>query len=135
VVFYDNKNHAYLRLYRSESLSSNAVGIVLVRDGRKRELLLDRAAVDSDEVVLQVRVDRGSLQFGWHPVDSGDVRPLGPVIDATYMSDEATHGFTGTMIGLAAVDSYRRDLVAHFEYFDLRHGAVAAPGGRGVDEG
>jgi len=45
------------------------------------------------------------------------------VIDATYMSDEATRGFTGTMIGIACVDSYRRDVVAHFDYFDLEHGA------------
>jgi beta-xylosidase len=38
------------------------------------------------------------------------------------MSDETTRGFTGTMIGMACVDSYRRDIIAHFEYFDLQHG-------------
>ena len=30
-------------------------------------------------------------------------------------------GFTGTMIGMTCVDSYRRDLVARFAYFDLQH--------------
>jgi beta-xylosidase len=39
------------------------------------------------------------------------------------MSDEATRGFTGTMIGIACVDAFRRDLVAHFDYFDVQHGA------------
>ena len=58
--------------------------------------------------------------------DGGHFHEIGPVIDATYMSDETTDGFTGTMVGIACVDSYRRDLVAHFEYFDLRHGPLDA---------
>ena len=63
VVLYDERNFAYLRLYRSESLESNAVGILVVEDGVKRELLLDRAAVDTDQVVMQARIDHGALRF------------------------------------------------------------------------
>ena len=48
-------------------------------------------------------------------------RDIGPAIDASYMSDETTRGFTGTMIGMTCVDSYRRDPIAHFAYFDLQH--------------
>ena len=124
-VLYDNKNFAYLRLYHSESLRSNALGIVLVKDGTKQELLADRAAVDSDEVVLQVRVQHGALQFGWRLPNEAFLHEIGPEIDATYMSDEATRGFTGTMIGMACVDSYRRNVLAHFDYFDLQHGSQA----------
>ena len=54
---------------------------------------------------------------------TASLQPVGPVIDATYMSDEATRGFTGTMIGITCVDSYRRDLFAHFDFFDIQHGA------------
>ena len=36
VVYYDDKNFAYLRLYASESLGSPALGIVLVENGTKR---------------------------------------------------------------------------------------------------
>ena len=122
VVFYDNENFAYLRVYRSESLASTALGIVLVRGGSKRELLLDRVAIDSNEAILHARIDGGNLQFSWRPSGS-DFQPVGPLIDATYRSDEATRGFTGTMIGMVCVDSYRKDLFAHFDYFDLRHGA------------
>jgi xylan 1,4-beta-xylosidase len=125
VVLYDERNFAYLRLYRSESLDSNAVGIVLVEDGVKRELLLDRAAVAADAVVMQARIDHGALRFAWG-TSLEELRPIGPELDATYMSDEATRGFTGTMVGVACVDSYRKDLVAHFDWFDLRHG-VSAP--------
>jgi hypothetical protein len=50
------------------------------------------------------------------------------------MSDEAARGFTGTMVGLASVDAYRKDLLAHFDRFDLRHGvaARASPPARAV---
>ena len=50
-------------------------------------------------------------------------RNIGPEIDATYMSDESTRGFTGTMIGMACVDAYRREVIADFEYFDLQNGS------------
>jgi xylan 1,4-beta-xylosidase len=130
VVYYDEKNFAYLRVYRSESLGAAAVGIVVVQDRAKRELLVDRAPVAADSVVLQARLADGCLQFAW----GDDPRPIGPVLDATFMSDEATGGFTGTMVGLACVDAYRKDLLARFDRFDLRHGtaARASPPARAV---
>jgi hypothetical protein len=66
----------------------------------------------------------GRLRFAWG-TEPGSLRPIGPVLDATYMSDEATRGFTGTMVGLTCVDAYRKDLLAHFDWFDLRHGPAA----------
>jgi len=123
VVFYDNLNFAYQRVYRSESLDTNAIGIVLVESGSKRELLLDRVAIDANQATLRARIDEGNLQFSWQR-PAGDWQPIGPVIDATFMSDEATRGFTGTMIGIVCVDAFRRDLFAHFDYFDVRHGVT-----------
>jgi beta-xylosidase len=63
------------------------------------------------------------LQFGWRLLGEVILRDIGAEIDATYMSDESTRGFTGTMIGLACVDSYRRNVHAHFDYFDLQNGS------------
>lgn len=120
VVYYDNENYAYLRVYRSESLASMAIGIVLVKGGSKRELVLDRVAIDSGQATLRARIDHGNLQFYRHTGDG--LEKVGPLLDATYMSDEATRGFTGTMIGIACIDSFRKDLFAEFEYFELQHG-------------
>jgi xylan 1,4-beta-xylosidase len=126
VVFYDDENFAYLRLYRSESLGSAALGIVLVRGGRKQEFGLDRVPVEAGDVVLQAGLSSGRLQFAWrHPAQQA-LREIGPVIDATFMSDEGARGFTGTMIGVTCVDAYRRDFVAAFDHFELRHGRQAA---------
>jgi xylan 1,4-beta-xylosidase len=124
VLFYDNRYFAFLRVYRSESLGSMAVGIVLVENGQKRELLLDRAAVPDGDVVLHARIDTGVLQFFCGRPDE-PLAPIGPTLDATMMSDETTRGFTGTMVGIACQDGYRRDAVAHFAYFDLQHGGQA----------
>jgi xylan 1,4-beta-xylosidase len=121
VVVYDEKNFAYLRVYRSESLGGTAVGIVVVQDGAKRELLADRVRVDAGDVVLQARLSDGTLRFAW----GDDRRPIGPALDATFMSDEATRGFTGTMVGVACVDAHRKDLLARFDWFDLRQGSAA----------
>jgi beta-xylosidase len=96
---------------------------VLVKAGTKQELLADRVAIDTAEVVLHVRVRHGTLQFGWRMPGEVVLRDIGPEIDVTYMSDETTRGFTGTMIGMACVDAYRRDAIADFEYFDLQNGS------------
>ena len=64
-----------------------------------------------------------NLQFGWRLPSEVVLRDIGPEIDGTYMSDETTRGFTGTMIGMACVDSYRRTVIADFEFFDLQHGS------------
>jgi beta-xylosidase len=79
--------------------------------------------VDSDEVVLRAKLEHGTLQFGWRMLSEASFRNIGPEIDATYMSDESTRGFTGTMIGMACVDTYRRHVIADFEYFDLQNGS------------
>jgi len=121
VVFYDNRHHAFLRVYRSESLGSAAIGILLVDGGRKRELLVDRVAAPDGGVVLHARIDTGVLRFFWARPGEPPV-PIGPAIDASTMSDETTRGFTGTMVGIACQDGYRRAALAHFAYFDLRHG-------------
>jgi xylan 1,4-beta-xylosidase len=124
VVFYDHRHHAYLRVYRSESLGCTAVGILLVDGGHKRELLLDRVAVPPGEVVLDARIEAGTLQFAWGRPGEPLI-PIGPPLDATTMSDETTRGFAGTMVGIACQDGYRRQARAHFAYFDLRHGEEA----------
>jgi xylan 1,4-beta-xylosidase len=53
-----------------------------------------------------MQVDRAALQFHWR-VD-GDWQPVGPILDASLISDEAGRGehgsFTGAFVGIAAFD-------------------------------
>ena len=127
VVFYDNENFAYLRVYRSESLG-------LERDrhraGRGRIEAGTAPATGCPSTPAKrpcgLGSTTGTLQFSWRR-QTATFQPVGPVIDATYMSDETARGFTGTMIGIACVDSFRKDLFAHFDYF---RSAARSTGGR-----
>ena len=48
--------------------------------------------MNSDEVVLQVRVHHGMSQFGWRLPGEATLAHIGPAIDATYVSDESARG-------------------------------------------
>ena len=98
--------------------------MLVVEDGVKTELLETRQPLPDGPVALGADLDAGTVRFWWAPGDDPAARvPLGGALDATFMSDEAAEGFTGTMVGLACVDGYRRDLVATFDAFELRYPA------------
>jgi xylan 1,4-beta-xylosidase len=117
-AFYDDKNFLYLRLYRSESLASNALGIVLVENGAKQEFLNDRVALGLQRGGAAGTPAPRDAAVSLAPTRRGSVLRHRAAIDASYLSDEPTRGFPGTMIGMTCIDSYRRNLVARFAYFD-----------------
>ena len=122
VVLYDERNFLYARLYASESLGARVAAVLCVTSGVKTELLETRQPVPDGPIVLGADLDVGTVRFWWAPADEPDDRaPLGPALDTTFMSDESVDGFSGTMVGLACVDGYRRDLEATFDYFELHH--------------
>ena len=126
VVIYDEGNFLYARVYVSESLGVRVAAVLSVKSGLKTELLDTRQPLPEGPVVLGGELDVGVVRFWWAPADDPDDRsPLGPALDTTFMSDESVDGFTGTMVGLACVDGYRRDLMATFDYFELRHSEPA----------
>jgi len=72
-------------------------------------------------VELRAAVDRHALQFWWR--QGGDWQAIGPVLDATLVSDEAGRGehgsFTGAFIGMYAMDitgQGREALFSRFAY-------------------
>jgi xylan 1,4-beta-xylosidase len=122
VVIYDERNFLYARIYASESMGARVAAVLSVKSGAKTELLDTRQPLPEGPVVIGGELDVGVVRFWWAPADDPQARaPLGPALDTTFMSDESVDGFTGTMVGLACVDGYRRELVATFDYFDLRH--------------
>jgi xylan 1,4-beta-xylosidase len=122
LVIYDERNFLYARVYASESLGTRVAAVVWVKNGAKAELLDTRQPVPDGPVVLSADLEEGTVRFWWAPADNPLARrPLGMTLDATFMSDESTDGFAGTMVGLACVDGYRRDLWARFDYFEVRH--------------
>jgi xylan 1,4-beta-xylosidase len=123
VVIYDERNFLYARIYASESMGARVAAVLSVKSGVKTELLDTRQPLPDGPIVMGGELDVGVVRFWWAPADDPQARaPLGEALDTTFMSDESVDGFTGTMVGLACVDGYRRELVATFDYFHLRHG-------------
>jgi len=71
-------------------------------------------------VRTSVQVEGSSLQFAWDSPDGW--RNVGPVLDASILSDEAGGGehrsFTGAFVGMFAFDASGEAIPADFRYFE-----------------
>jgi xylan 1,4-beta-xylosidase len=83
----------------------------------------------SGPVHIGVDVHLAELRFRWS-VDGVTWNPVGPVLDASILSDEAgpgAHGsFTGAFVGMAAHDLTGRALPADFDFFTYRESPSGA---------
>ncbi|MDP9026101.1 MAG: family 43 glycosylhydrolase [Actinomycetota bacterium] len=120
VLYYDELNHLYLRVTRSESLGSRVVAIDVVERGVRRELRNDRRAIGDGPVTLQAQLREGVLQFR-AGVAGEELADIGPALDATILSDETALGFTGTMVGVVCQDGFRRRLWADIDSFAVTY--------------
>lgn len=82
------------------------------------------ALPQTGKVRLKARVEDARLQF-FHAVEDGIYQPIGPVLDASILSDECgangVHGsFTGAFIGMAAHDLNGGGKAADFSHFAYR---------------
>ena len=76
------------------------------------------------KVKLALTIRGAKLQF-FYALDGQDLQPIGPVLDASILSDECgghqAHGsFTGAFVGVAASDLNGTALPADFDYFIYR---------------
>ena len=85
-------------------------------------------SVDSHDpggkVRLALTVRGKALQF-FYALEGGELTPIGPVLDASLLSDECgghqAHGsFTGAFVGVAAQDLNGTAKSADFDYFIYR---------------
>ncbi len=76
--------------------------------------------IDTDTVELAAEVDHEKLQF-FYKTD-GDWTAIGPVLDASVVSDEGGRGghgsFTGAFVGMLSFDMTGRAKESEFEYFN-----------------
>jgi xylan 1,4-beta-xylosidase len=90
-------------------------------DGRLTFPLAEPVALPGDgPVALAAEIDGAALQFFWR-MDGGDWWAIGPVLDASVISDEGGRGehgsFTGAFLGMAAFDTSGAALEADFGHF------------------
>jgi xylan 1,4-beta-xylosidase len=94
-------------------------------DGRLSFALAEPVALPDGPVRLAAEVRGAALQFLYH--GGAAWKPLGPVLDASVISDEGGRGehasFTGAFIGMAAFDTSGAAIAADFSHFDYEPAA------------
>ncbi len=121
VCYYDTRTHYYLRVTHDEA-RGKILGVVQSDDGAYRELSETAVAVDAwPDIFLRATIDRAALQFSASR-DGAQWQPIGPVLDATKLSDDYGAGlhFTGAFVGLCAQDLDAAHTPADFDYFELK---------------
>ena len=120
VLYYDNMNYIALRKYYSDTLKQPAIAIISLENGEKKEYLDTRTAVDNRLLRFELIVSGRESYFKWG-YEGEDTRPIGPVFATDKLSDEyCKYGeFTGTMVGIFAVDSMFHKKEADFDYFSV----------------
>ena len=120
VLYYDNMNYIALRKYYSDTLKQPVVAIISLENGEKKEHLDTRTAVDCRLLRFELIVSGRESYFKWG-YEGEDTKPIGPVFATDKLSDEyCKYGeFTGTMVGIFAVDSMFHKKEADFDYFSI----------------
>ena len=118
VCYYNTRMHYYLRVTHDEE-RGKVLGITLTDNGIYDELRGSEISISKwPDVFLRTEIDRDVLQF--HASSDGvSWQTIGPVLDATKLSDDYAAGFTGTMIGLCAQDLGGTKRHADFDFLDL----------------
>ncbi|KAF2205673.1 hypothetical protein GQ43DRAFT_477164 [Delitschia confertaspora ATCC 74209] len=97
-------------------------------EGRLKFPLAEPVQIPNEgKVKLALSIRGNRLQFSYALVAKGneDLKPIGPVYDASILSDECgghqAHGsFTGAFVGVACSDLNGTERVAKFDYFTYR---------------
>ena len=121
ICYYDTRTHFYLRVTHDEP-RGRILGIVLTDDGHFSAPANGEIVVnDWNQFHLRAEIDFQKLQFSASP-DGQGWRNIGPVLDASKLSDDYGTGFhfTGAMVGLCAQDVGGDRTPADFDYFDYR---------------
>lgn len=124
ILLTGSRTFYYLRKFYSRRLKSTALGILISRNGESDDLI-DAVTIVSDKqkIQLRCRIHQPTLQFSFQ-LSGGEETNLGPLLDATILSDEFTNNgpgaFDGTFCGMAVQDLDRHNQWAQFSNFNYQ---------------
>jgi xylan 1,4-beta-xylosidase len=127
IVYYDTRNHCYLRLTHDEVLGRVLI-VTVTEDGNYAEPGQPLDVNGWRTCYLRASIHSEQMQFSASP-DGRSWRAVGPSLDTTKLSDDYGSGlkFTGAMVGVCCQDLAGASAIADFDYFELRHGASCVP--------
>jgi xylan 1,4-beta-xylosidase len=120
MAWYDTRTFYFLRVTHDEKLGK-ILRIMVTDNDAYSELYDSQCAInDWPAVYLRAEIDHEALQFSASP-DGTSWQPIGPVLDASKLSDDygSYLHFTGAFLGLASYDLAGQGGYADFDYFRL----------------
>ncbi len=121
ICLYDTDNYFYLHVTQDED-KGKCISI-LTAENKKYEYPIGFLPIGIvDRIYLKVIVDHDKLQFQYSITTEKQYEPIGPVLDASILSDEACDEgwFTGAMVGLCCQDLTGFGQYADFDYFEYK---------------
>lgn len=121
ICLYDYDNYFYLHVTHDEDFGKCIS--ILTAENKKYEYPIGfLPIVDAEKIYLKVMVDHDKLQFYYSTSDETGYMKIGPVLDASILSDEACNEgwFTGAMVGLCCQDLTGFQKYADFDYFEYK---------------
>lgn len=129
VIYYDTRQHFYLRLTHDERTGGRVLGVVQTDDGTYTESQHMPCPIRQADQGLFLRavIQQRSLQF-MASTDGITYHHVGPAADFTKLSDDygSTMRFTGPMAGICCQDLNEARITADFEFFEIVSAANGA---------
>lgn len=121
ICIYDYDNYYYLHITQDEDLGKCIS--ILSAVNKKYEYPIGFVPIqDIVRIYLKVVVDHDKLQFFYSLTNEENYMKIGPVLDASNLSDEACNEgwFTGAMVGLCCQDLTGFRTYADFDFFEYK---------------
>ncbi|MDF2939100.1 MAG: glycoside hydrolase 43 family protein, partial [Paenibacillaceae bacterium] len=122
ICMYDTENYYYLHITHHDDYGRCLCILSAVNNVYAEPAGYISLPEDAERIWLCASVDHDKLQFAYSVTDENGYIPIGPVLDASTLSDEACREgwFTGAFVGLCCQDltGFRRP--ADFDYFEYR---------------
>ncbi len=124
IFMYDTENYLYLHVTRDEDIGKCIT--LLKYENKKAEYLSEYISVKENvPVKMRLHIKGSEARFEYYVgnEDQKDVemKQIGPLVDASFLSDEACDQgwFTGAMLGICTQDLTGSGLNADFDYFEV----------------
>lgn len=120
ILMYDTYNYLYLHISHDEDVGKCVT--LLKAENRQYQYLSDYIPVDAGkDMELSLKIDGTMVQFSFG-YRGEEMTPIGPKINASFLSDEACQEgwFTGTMIGICCQDLTGFGHYADFDWFQVK---------------
>lgn len=119
ICMYDTDNYFYLHVTHDEELGKCIS--ILTAENKKYEYPIEFLPINnSKRIYLKVTLDHDKLQFYYSITKEDEYQSIGPIFDASILSDEACDEgwFTGAMVGICCQDLTGFGTYADFDYFE-----------------